>query len=73
MRRTPYTKRGIRRVPCYRCGKPSRFQWQVCADGNQFRGLCEDCDVALNEMVLVWMNDPDVDEKMEAYRNRVST
>ena len=54
--RRPYTERGIRRVPCARCGAPSEFQWQVCADGNVFRGLCAPCDVAVNELVVrfVW-------------------
>lgn len=66
-RRKPYTERGIRRVPCRRCGSPSRFQWQVCADGNIFRGLCEKCDVALNHLVLHWMRDPDADQKVAAY------
>lgn len=51
MRRTPYTKRGIRRVPCLRCGRPSSQQWQICSDGNQWRGVCTDCDVELNRMV----------------------
>lgn len=56
MRRKPYSQIGIRRVPCARCGAPSRFQWQICSDGNQFRGLCVECDVALNETVtrFVW-------------------
>ena len=58
MRRTPYTERGIRRIPCARCGAPSSTQWQVCADGNQYRGLCIDCDVALNALVLGWMGLP---------------
>lgn len=55
-RRTPYTERGIVRVPCCRCGKPSCYQWTICADGNQWRGLCAECDVALNALVMrfVW-------------------
>lgn len=72
LRRRPYTQIGIRRVPCFRCGKPSRFQWQVCADGNRFRGLCSGCDVALNDLVLRWMGDPDADAKLAAYRARVA-
>lgn len=57
-RRTPYTERGIRRVPCYKCGQPSRYQWQVCADGNVWRGLCAACDIALNRLVLRWFGKP---------------
>lgn len=56
MRTKPYTEIGISRVPCARCGSPSRYQWQICADGRQFRGLCEACDIGLNRMVMryVW-------------------
>lgn len=70
MRKKPYTAIGITRVPCWRCGKPSRYQWQCCADGNQWRGLCTDCDMALNELVLEFMGDPDRAAKMERYLAR---
>lgn len=70
-RRRPYTELGIRRVPCFRCGAPSRFQWQICADGNVWRGLCPACDIALNAMVLVFVRDPEIHQKMAAYRKRV--
>lgn len=70
MRRKPYTARGIRRVPCFRCGAVSEYQWQICADGNQFRGLCTPCDVALNDAVLGFMGDPGRLAKMAAYRAR---
>jgi hypothetical protein len=70
-RRRPYTKRGILRVPCARCGEPSRFQWNVCADGNRYRGVCLACDVALNDLVLRWMGDPEADAKIAAYRERL--
>lgn len=55
MRTKPYSEIGIRRVPCARCGKPSRYQWQICADDNVYRGLCPDCDVELNTMVMRWV------------------
>jgi len=71
-RRKPYTEIGIGRVPCFRCGLPSVFQWQICADGRVFRGLCSGCDVALNATVLRFMRDPKAAEKMAAYRNRVA-
>lgn len=67
MRSKPYTAIGIRRVPCCRCMNPSRFQWQICADGNQWRGVCLDCDIALNRTVLEFMGFPDWREKAEAY------
>ena len=70
MRRKPYTQIGIRRVPCFRCGEPSFFQWQICADGNRFRGLCKPCDIALNDLVLKFMRDPERASKIQAYRSR---
>lgn len=70
-RRKPYTAIGIRRLPCFRCGEPARFQWNVCADGNLFRPLCAACDIALNELVLRWMDHPDLDRLLAAYEERV--
>ena len=58
MRTKPYTAEGIRRLRCIRCGAQARTQWQVCADGNQYRPLCLDCDFELNEMVMAWMGLP---------------
>ncbi len=55
MRRKPYTERGISRIPCAHCGKPSTAQWQVCSLGNIYGGVCDDCDVKLNELVLNFM------------------
>ncbi len=43
-RRKPYTARGIVRLACFRCGRPARFQWSICADGNVQRPLCGECD-----------------------------
>jgi hypothetical protein len=54
----PYTEIGIRRLKCIRCGAPARFQWQICSDGNNYRPLCADCDIALNQLVLDWMRHP---------------
>lgn len=68
----PYTDAGIRRIPCYRCGRKARFQWQVCSDGRLFRPLCTDCDIALNELVLSWMGCPEMAAKMAAYRQRTA-
>lgn len=70
-RREPYTKIGIRRVGCIRCHRPAMFDWSICADNNAHRPICVECDIDLNRMVLEWAGDPDVEMKMEAYRNRV--
>jgi hypothetical protein len=70
VRRKPYTDIGIRRVPCFCCGAPSETQWNICADGNVFRGLCLPCDVALNDAVLRFMGDPDRTAKIAAYARK---
>ncbi len=58
MRTKPYTEKGISRVPCFACGKPSSQQWQICALNNEWKGLCEECDIELNEIVLQFMKIP---------------
>jgi len=68
-RRTPYTKRGIRRLKCIRCGEPAVHQWNACADG-LWRPICWDCDVLINRIALMFMfpDDPDGnDEKIDRY------
>lgn len=71
-RRKPYSDVGIRRLPCYRCGKPSRFQWNVCADGGLYHPLCFECDVELNRMVLTWMNHPNAENVAQGYAELVA-
>lgn len=68
----PYAAAGIRRVPCARCGEPSQQQWQICADGNQYRGICNACDVALNDLVLRFVRDSERVTKMRKYRERMA-
>lgn len=67
-RRRPYTQIGITRVPCSRCGAASRHQWQVCANGGRFLGLCPACDVQLNELALEFARVPGAAELMRLYR-----
>ena len=55
MRRKPYTEIGIKRVPCFRCGKPSVQQWQICSLNNEYKGLCQQCDIDLNRVVLSFL------------------
>ncbi len=57
-RTKPYTDIGIKRVPCLRCGAPSSQQWQICALGNRYYGVCNACDIKLNRKVLEFMNIP---------------
>lgn len=67
-RKQPYTEEGIKRMACLRCGKPAVHQWQICADGNAYRPICLECDIALNEMALRFMNFPDWEAKIADYR-----
>ena len=67
-RRKPYTKIGLKRLSCVRCGDPATHQWQSCADGNIWRPVCTACDVKLNLLYLVFMCDPDIDKKIDEYR-----
>ena len=71
MRLKPYTEIGIRRMFCFRCKKKAHTQWQICADGNQYRAICVMCDIDLNRMVLEFMRDPDVERKMAIYESDV--
>lgn len=73
MRRKPYTAIGIRRVPCARCGEKSHAQWNICADGNQPRGLCRQCDIELNSLVVNFVfGGKRADQLMITYRARGS-
>jgi len=70
-RTKPYTKRGITRVPCFRCGKPSTQQWQICALDNQYLGVCAECDIGMNEVVLSFMlGESTKDYYMNKYRRK---
>ncbi len=70
MRRKPYTEIGIKRVPCFRCGKPSVRQWQICSLNNEYKGLCREHDIELNRLVLTFMRIPskDIDSLIEDYK-----
>jgi hypothetical protein len=67
-RRERYTPRGIGRVPCSRCGAPSHHQWQCYANDNRWLGVCERCDVDLNELALAFFRVPGRRALMKAYR-----
>lgn len=52
-RRTPYTERGISRVPCVKCGKPSVHQWRICST-DAWTAVCRPCDEAINAQIAAW-------------------
>lgn len=66
-RRKPYTVLAIKRLCCIRCGAQARFQWQICSDGNNYRPFCIDCDIALNRLVLAFVNHPDAQRLGDGY------
>jgi transcription elongation factor Elf1 len=71
MRTKPYTKVGIRRLKCFRCGNQASRQWQICSDGNQYRPICDRCDIELNELVLKFMGFDDWEQKIDSYYHMV--
>ena len=71
-RKRPYTEIGIRRLKCVRCGERAVHQWQICADDGLFRPICEECDIALNELFLRWIGFPDWRQKIAGYRRELS-
>ncbi|MCW1958144.1 MAG: hypothetical protein KIH64_006280 [Mycobacterium sp.] len=72
-RRDPYTRVGIARLRCIRCGGAPSEQWSACADNNNWRPLCITCDVELNRIVLEWMGHPDVAGAIDRYVARKLT
>lgn len=72
-RRQPYTEAGITRVHCSRpgCRRRARYQWNVCAAGNVYRAVCPECDVALNDLVLDWADEPEREALIRAYARRL--
>ena len=58
-----------RELKCF-CGEPAKHQWYVCADGVQ-RTICTKCDIALNGLVLDFMGDPEIIEKMKKYKEKM--
>lgn len=66
-RKKPYTERAIKRLKCIRCGSLAKYQWQICSDGNNYRPLCVECDIALNRLVLTWMGHPSAEQTADEY------
>lgn len=70
-RRQPYSEKGISRVPCAKCGKPSRYQWTICADWSQYRGLCAEHDIEANELLMRWVWGDTREDDLRRYREKV--
>ena len=54
-RKKPYTIIGVKRLKCFKCGKPALYQWQICSDNNIYRPLCPICDLNINILVIQFM------------------
>lgn len=68
MRKKPYTEIGIKRLKCYRCWKKANQQRQICSDWNQYRPICDKCDIALNRLVLKFMGFDNIDYIIQEYK-----
>lgn len=56
-------------MKCVRCGKPASAQWQICADKNIYRPVCQECDIAINKIVLSFMfPNRDIERIINGYR-----
>lgn len=71
MSKKPYSKAEIGKIPCARCGKPSKHQWQICSLNNEYRGVCTDCDLALNILVLKYFKVPNREEVAKEYAKKM--
>lgn len=69
-RKQKYTVEEIKQLKC-QCGKRCVYQWNCCANDNRWVGLCKDCDIALNEMVLAFFRVPGRDKLMIKYRRKL--
>jgi NAD-dependent SIR2 family protein deacetylase len=68
-RRKRYTETGIKRLRCIRCGAKATAQWQICSDGNNYRPICDECDLLLNHLVLVFMRHPQPERLISEYKS----
>lgn len=53
-RKKPYTEKGIKKIPCFCCGGKSNQQWQICSLDNKYYAICNQCDIELNNLVLMF-------------------
>ena len=66
-RRKPYTRIGLKRLSCARCGDPASRQVVFPVD-DLWRPMCRQCEEELNLLYLVFMEDPDITKKIAKYR-----
>lgn len=59
-------------MKCFRCDKEAAQIWQICSDGNKDRGICIECDIKLNELVLKFMKFRNWKSKMKKYKRKIN-
>lgn len=46
------------------------YQWQICSDNNNYRGVCLGCDIGLNRAVLEFMKHPEAEKLSKEYEQK---
>lgn len=65
-RRRPYTERGISRVPCVKCGAPSKYQWRICST-DAWTAVCRRHDIEVNRKIARWAFGSDAEPLLKRY------
>ena len=55
---------------CYRCRNKATQTWNICADGNKNRMICDKCDIELNTIVLIFMGFRNWKSKISKYNRK---
>lgn len=70
-----FTDEDIKTGKCHLCGAPAFDQWRltICALGREEQHilLCSECDIKHNQLTLEFLQNPDVEELIAAYRKTV--
>ena len=72
LRREPYTKEGIKKVKCFRCGAEASRQICLHSDEDVYRPTCAECDVKLHSLALRFMGFKNWKEKIKRYKKRMA-
>lgn len=73
-RRTkPYTAAGLARMKCAAIGCNNRaiYQFEICADGNNWRPVCAEHDAKINEAVMRVIYGKTREAEIKRYRTEV--
>jgi hypothetical protein len=62
----PTQQRGISRVPCVKCGAPSKYQWRICSTG-AWTAVCRRCDITINRKIARWAFGKEAEPLLKRY------